>query len=637
MAGQAESIFAEVDQFEKEQKWPEALATVRRAAAAVAGGEADAETVKRVRQWLKDLEFVDRLEQIRMEDWESQGEIAKQNQDYAQAFRDYGVDIDQLAVETSIKRLMARPVLVLPFAVALDEWVAIRRMVAKEDVAGSQRLVAIARGIDPEPLRDRLRSAPWPLTPETRDELSRLADSIKVREHHPATLYRLAVVLRGEHALRLLRDAQAAYSGDYWLNEQLGRALYEARYKNKVNFEGAIRAYTVALAVRPSAAVHNDWYLAQILHEHGDLDQAIAICRRAIERNPKDRLAPYHTLALVLRAQGKPDEAIAVYRQAMEARPKESAGYLDRISETLRDPKAVVADPKDFDECMSLGAALVQQNKLDEAATAYRQAAELAPNPNHAAGVYFELGSALSRQQKRPESIAAYYRALELDPKKHGAAAHIGVGLLLRDWAKPDEAAASFRRAIEINDPGSNTVVAYRLLGEVVLKQNKLDEAAAAFSKVIELKPDSSLSLRDLAWILANRPETNLRDPKQAVEFAKRAVQLEPKNGFYWQTLGYAEYRAGNWKSAITALEQVQALGSSGDSLEWFPLAMAHWQLGEKDKAVEWFDKAVEWMDKNQSNNEELLRFRAEAAELLELKKEQDQDSGFSAGSRSDS
>jgi hypothetical protein len=44
---------------------------------------------------------------------------------------------------------------------------------------------------------------------------------------------------------------------------------------------------------------------------------------------------------------------------------------------------------------------------------------------------------------------------------------------------------------------------------------------------------------------------------------------------------------------------------------------MAHWKLGAKDKAGAWYDRAVEWMDKNQPNNKELRRFRAEAAELL--------------------
>jgi hypothetical protein len=44
---------------------------------------------------------------------------------------------------------------------------------------------------------------------------------------------------------------------------------------------------------------------------------------------------------------------------------------------------------------------------------------------------------------------------------------------------------------------------------------------------------------------------------------------------------------------------------------------MAHWQLGEQDEARRWYGKAVEWMEKQQTDDEQLLRFRAEAEELL--------------------
>ena len=47
---------------------------------------------------------------------------------------------------------------------------------------------------------------------------------------------------------------------------------------------------------------------------------------------------------------------------------------------------------------------------------------------------------------------------------------------------------------------------------------------------------------------------------------------------------------------------------------------MAHWQLGDKPQARSWYDKAVPWMEKNQPKNEELVRFRAEAAALLGVK-----------------
>jgi hypothetical protein len=46
----------------------------------------------------------------------------------------------------------------------------------------------------------------------------------------------------------------------------------------------------------------------------------------------------------------------------------------------------------------------------------------------------------------------------------------------------------------------------------------------------------------------------------------------------------------------------------------------AHWQQGEKELAQQWYTKAVEWMDKNNPQNEELRRFRAETAALLNIK-----------------
>ena len=58
----------------------------------------------------------------------------------------------------------------------------------------------------------------------------------------------------------------------------------------------------------------------------------------------------------------------------------------------------------------------------------------------------------------------------------------------------------------------------------------------------------------------------------------------------------------------------------SSSLVDWFFLAMAHWKLSEKDKARAWYDRALQWMEKNQPQNEELRRFRAEASELLEPK-----------------
>jgi hypothetical protein len=58
-------------------------------------------------------------------------------------------------------------------------------------------------------------------------------------------------------------------------------------------------------------------------------------------------------------------------------------------------------------------------------------------------------------------------------------------------------------------------------------------------------------------------------------------------------------------------------LGAAKVGFDWFFLAMAHGQLGEKEQAHKWYAKAMQWMDKNKPQDEELRRFRAEASALL--------------------
>jgi hypothetical protein len=52
------------------------------------------------------------------------------------------------------------------------------------------------------------------------------------------------------------------------------------------------------------------------------------------------------------------------------------------------------------------------------------------------------------------------------------------------------------------------------------------------------------------------------------------------------------------------------------DASNWFFLAMALWQRGEKDRSHSYFDQAVAWTSKNDPENAELLAFWREAALL---------------------
>jgi tetratricopeptide (TPR) repeat protein len=166
-----------------------------------------------------------------------------------------------------------------------------------------------------------------------------------------------------------------------------------------------------------------------------------------------------------------------------------------------------------------------------------------------------------------------------------------------------------------------DTARALGMVGSNLLIQQRHVAAEPFLREAVRLKPDSALYHNQLAWLLATCPELKLRDPGQAVEHAKKAVELAPGNGGMWNTLGVAQYRNGAWKAAVEASMKSVQFRKGGDSFDFFFLAMAHWQLGEKDKARAWYDRAVAWMDKNGPQDQELKRFRAEAAALLDLAK----------------
>ena len=153
------------------------------------------------------------------------------------------------------------------------------------------------------------------------------------------------------------------------------------------------------------------------------------------------------------------------------------------------------------------------------------------------------------------------------------------------------------------------------------LQLQRWGEAVVESKRAVEANPENALYHNALAWLLATSPDPVYRDNAVAVEHARKAVQLEPESPESWNTLGVACYRIGEWQQAIDMLskaEQLQPDTYFGHNAVF--LAMAHWQLGEKETARKLLAQAAQWMSSTKppiSDREELDRFRAEAELLL--------------------
>ena len=123
----------------------------------------------------------------------------------------------------------------------------------------------------------------------------------------------------------------------------------------------------------------------------------------------------------------------------------------------------------------------------------------------------------------------------------------------------------------------------------------------------------------NLAFLLCDTLEVELRDPSRAVALATQALALAPKEPAFWTTLGFAHYRAGEWQAAISAIKRSMELGADNPVQNWLLLAMIHWRRDEQQQARVWSSKAAGWFEHNPMTDE-LFHSRREATEMMGIR-----------------
>jgi len=163
----------------------------------------------------------------------------------------------------------------------------------------------------------------------------------------------------------------------------------------------------------------------------------------------------------------------------------------------------------------------------------------------------------------------------------------------------------------------------HHVLGLILQETDCAAEAQAEFRRATQGYREARRQgwevrgINNYAWFLATCPQLEFRDPAEAVVLAQEAAAYAPRCGNVWNTLGAAYYRTGNWQAAIDALKKSMEYRAGGDSSDWFFLAMAHYQLGDRAQADSWFNKALQDIQRNVVIFESLANYRAEAAALL--------------------
>jgi tetratricopeptide (TPR) repeat protein len=567
----------------------EALAAAQRADGLLAQGVADEALGQRVRQLVADLreeerdrQMLTKLEEARLARTMLKGDFLDQDASdkaYAQAFRWYGVDVEQLDLTEAANRLRARPIRV-ELAAALDDW-----PMPKTKAALKIRLARLARLVDPDPDRNGLRDA---LEKGDRRALVKMARSSEAAFLPPPTLVLLGVALfhqeAEKEAVALFRQAQRRHPDDFWINHELAWCLLSMKSPRT---EEAIRFFTAAVALRNQTPATHD-HLALALLKKGDIDGVLTASEDAL-RLHRDDYAALNNIAAAL-IETNPDGAIAACRKALRFKKDSPVIYTN------------------------LGTALHRKRDYDGATTAFRKALRLDKN---FAEAHNYLGTALENKGLLEKAIASYREAIRLNRDRD--LPHYNFGLALIKKNDLDGAAAAFREAIGVNEDEVNF---HRGLSIVLVKQGKIEGDIAAFRRILQLKHDDAEAYNNLGAALLeysqdtdvaihmfmeairfnkDYPEalanlgaawTKAGDPDRALAALRKAINLDKNYAEAYRNLGHALEMKGDWDGAIAHYRQ--AIRLKKDYCEAFvDLGIAVGRKGDLDQTISLFREAI--------------------------------------------
>jgi serine/threonine protein kinase/tetratricopeptide (TPR) repeat protein len=248
-----------------------------------------------------------------------------------------------------------------------------------------------------------------------------------------------------------------------------------------------------------------------------------------------------------------------------------------------------------------LGNALEGAGANQESVPVLRVAQQKYPDD---AEINFQLGWALDHRPGPPadqdtaEVVRFYTVARALRPRN--VALNLYLGHALCKHGKPGEAAAAYRRAVELNP---DEVLHYYYLATARLAAGDREGYRGTCAAMLDQfgPTDKAEVARCVAWTLV-LAEGSVVDPDRPVQLAETALRGKPTPDGASVTLGAALYRAGRFGEALGRLTEADAAAQQvltnpapySPAYVWFFLAMTHQRLGQAGRAGEWLGKAIE-------------------------------------------
>ena len=414
-------------------------------------------------------------------------------------------------------------------------------------------------------------------------------------------------------SLRTLTSLAAAYEQmrDYALAaETLRRASEfapenaEIRRAMAQNFllaeqlDDALKIYQ-ELVAGDAKDVQSHLRISQIYRQQHKYDLAREANRRAKDLDPGNLEALYNDVN-IFEAEGKTAEAAKALRELLDSTAKRSysaseksnrALFLERLGVLYRQQEQTAEAVNTFRELAALDESQTGPRAAAQIVDTYRQARDFAKALQEADAackkypkdrLVLLTRASLLADSGKVDQAAAEVRTL-LDGK-NDRETWLTLAQLYEKGKRYEEMGRALDEAEKLATTGDEKEAIYFMRGAMFEKMKVLDRSEAEFRKVLEINPKSASALNYLGYMLADR---NVR-LNEALDLIKLAVEQEPNNGAYLDSLGWVYFRLGQMEQAETYL--LRALQSTAkDPTVNDHLGDVYFKLGRlKDAISQW-------------------------------------------------
>jgi tetratricopeptide (TPR) repeat protein len=398
-----------------------------------------------------------------------------------------------------------------------------------------------------------------------------------------------------KHAIQLDRDNLDSIRG---LAENL---------LNDGQVDAALDQYKVIADANPEDA-QTYLRISEIYRRQGKYEDALESLKKAQAMVPDALEVPYN-IAVVYQAQGRYDDAEKILQDLLKKTEKAENSYsqadrnnrgifIERLGMVYRDQENYPAAVETFRKMIALGdenARTGYQDIIDtyreakqwpEATATAKEAAQKMPNDR-------ELRMVLDAQMADtgdPEKPIADVRSM-LKGAPEDREVYLRLSIMYTRLKRFPEAEEALNKAESLSTKAEDKEYVYFLRGSTFEREKKYDQAEAEFKKILVSNPQNAATLNYLGFMNADRGVAL----EESLNYIKQAVSLEPSNGAYLDSLGWAYFKLGKYDQAEDALTKA-ALHMESDPTVQDHLGDLYQKTGRLKLAAAHWDRAVaEW------------------------------------------